>query len=300
MPNDMTTTCWRGLSIEHPTEWEMSFASSFDAPKRCSFSDRRSERLDVRWRPLKAVPNLDHMIERYRDKAPKNRDDVRLEVIEDLPAPWSGLLQKGPDGKVLYAGRFFAEQRILVEVTLAWPKRRHTSLEARCLGGIAPLPTDVDATRWRAMGMDVSVPAEFDLVEHSSKVGRQHWVFEDPARNGATLMFDRYAMVETWLKTPIQSWLETQLPHGRVIRRTGQRIHGHMAERLLSRRRHGTLSSLRGVAILRVDLAWTCPMDTRLYHIIFERPARGEDLDLPACFDVKCCQLVPVPQGERS
>lgn len=290
MPVEMATTCWRGLSIAHPVDWELSFASGLDQPKRCVFSDRRSERYEVRWRPLKAVPNLDHMIERYRDKAPKGRDDVRLRLLENLPEPWSGLLQKSPEGKLVHAGRFFADQRLLVEVTFAWPKRRNTDLERRCLQALAPLPSESDTTHWQAMGMDITVPSNYELVEQISKVGKLRWVFEEPGRRGATLTLDRYAMVDTWLRLPLPRWLESELSSGRVVRRETKQINGHNAQQLLSRRRHGTLSTLRGIRMLRVDLAWKCPTDTRLYHLIYERPAKGEELTLPENIHVQCCQ----------
>ncbi|MBS3821241.1 MAG: hypothetical protein GVY16_07655 [Planctomycetes bacterium] len=300
MPAEMTTTCWRGLTIGHPADWELSRASGLDEPKRCSFSDRRSERLDVRWRPLKAVPNLDHMIERYRDKAPKGRDDIRLELLDDLPEPWSGIMQTGSDAQVVHAGRFFADERILVEVTVAWPKRRDTNLERELLRSIHPRDPEASAVYWRAMGMEITLPPSYELVEHTSRVGKVHWVFEQDARHGGTLTFDRYALTDTWLRAAVRDWLDTEVTTGRVVDRSTKQMNGHMAERLLSRSWHGTLSALRGISTLRLDLAWKCPTDTRLYHVFFRRPAQGEELPLPEQFYVQCCQPTAVGLGANA
>ena len=54
------------MEIGHPPDWELSFACEPDAPGRCSFSDRYYQRMDVRWRELKYVPDLDKMLDKYR------------------------------------------------------------------------------------------------------------------------------------------------------------------------------------------------------------------------------------------
>jgi hypothetical protein len=299
MPSELTTTCWRGLTISHPADWEISLASGVDEPNRCVFSDRRGERLDVRWRPLKAVPDLKHMIERYREKAPKGREDVRLLLLEDLPGPWSGIMQTSRDGRVVHVGRFFAHQRQLVEITLAWPEKRDTNLEAAVLEAIRPGDLTGSTRHWRAMGMDITVPRDYELVTHTSKIGKAHWIFEQGGRGGATLTFDRYAMTETWLRAQVRDWAEHEISSGRVVSRTTKQINGHNADLLLSRGWHGTLAALRGIRMLRLDLAWKCPTDTRLYHLILRRPERGENLDLPEGLAVRCCQPVPAAGGAR-
>jgi hypothetical protein len=267
-------------------------ASGLDEPKRCIFSDRRSERLDVRWRPLKSVPNLKHMIERYRDKAPKGRKDVKLTLLEDLPEPWSGIMQTSPDARVIHAGRFFAEERLLVEVTIAWPGKRNTDLEGRILQSIAPLDTSDGSLHWRAMGVDMTVPTDYDLVEQKSKIGKVRWIFEQEGRRGATLTLDRYALTEIWLKATVRDWLANEVTTGRIVQRSTKQINGHTAEVLLSRSWHGTLAALRGIRMLQLDVAWKCPVDTRLYHLMLRRPMRGEELELPEKMQVHCCQVI--------
>ena len=76
-------TCWRGMGIKHPPSWELSTASALGEPGRCAFSDRLYQRLDVRWKSLKYVPNLDLMLKKHRRKE-SGHDDVKLSDLNGM------------------------------------------------------------------------------------------------------------------------------------------------------------------------------------------------------------------------
>ena len=110
---EMHQTCWRGMWIQHPTEWELSHASRLDQPGQCTFTDPAYQRLDVRWRPLTYVPNLQLMLTRYR-KHESRDDETELIDLTGAPPEWLGVVRRTPQAWIVHAGRFFREARLLV------------------------------------------------------------------------------------------------------------------------------------------------------------------------------------------
>ena len=76
-------TSWRGIRVDHPAHWELAWASGPDEPGRLTFADRYYHRLEVRWRPLRFVPNLDMLLDKYRRK---EKDDA-TEILELTSPP---------------------------------------------------------------------------------------------------------------------------------------------------------------------------------------------------------------------
>ena len=74
-------TCWRGLSVEHPAAWELSLASGAGEPGRIGFADRRYTRLEVAWREVDFVPNLELMMDKYRQRKTRRADEVKFEPL---------------------------------------------------------------------------------------------------------------------------------------------------------------------------------------------------------------------------
>ena len=91
MTTELERTCWRGMQIGHPADWELSLASALDAPGQCSFSDRYYQRLDVRWRPVTYVPDMDRMLDKYRTRKGKK---TAFHDAGHLPDAWRGLACK--------------------------------------------------------------------------------------------------------------------------------------------------------------------------------------------------------------
>lgn len=280
------------MRIGHPADWELAIACGLDEPGRCCFADRAHQRLDVRWRPLKYVPNMDLMLDKYRRKTSKKLD---VSDLDTAPEPWCGVVRKTPDGSIVHAGRFFRATRWLVEASLVWPGERDADLEAQVLDTIAAQDPQEDLRAWCAMGFDLTVPRRFDVRSSAAEVGKIRWELAAPGKRGPKLAVERLAMPEYWLKTPLREWVEEQLPpKSRVLHRDTVNVKTHRGEQLISSSKIGTLSSLRGLRQLHLNLAWQCPAEGRVYHVSYAEVSRGEQVALPEHLEVRCCRAAPL------
>jgi hypothetical protein len=301
---DFERTSWRGIVVDHPAGWELSIASGADEPGRVSFADRRFTRLDVTWRPLTYVPNLDLMIEKYRQRKTSRKDEVTFKPLQGLGAQWRGVIRQAGGGTFVHAGRFFAPRRWLVEATLVWLERRNQALEREIFASIQAEPPEEPLRHWRALGMDVRVGRDLDLLVSDPKVGRVTWTFGAPRKKRSPqLVVERLAMVEHWLAAEggLEEWLAKSLPEkSHVAEKSSITFNAHPAQRLLSEKKIGTLPTLRGLRQRRLDVAWVCPVDGRLYHLAVTQARRDRDVRLPEGFEMKCCVPSPVlPAGDE-
>lgn len=287
----MQTTCWRGMRLEHPSSWELTTVGGGKAPGRCIFSDRRYQRLQVLWREVKYVPQLDKIMEKHRRGA---KDPAKF-IPKSSPDPWRGFARKADSGWVVNAGRFFRENRWLVEAMFVWPGGRDEELENRILASIAPADNQQEAATWQAMGLNVTVPKEYDLSDCSLQVGRIRWQFASPKKRAADITVERLAMASSWLKAPVADWLDAELPiRQKRLFRGQDGSFAHPTDWIVSRARAGRLAAIARYKRINLDLAWLCPVEDRLYHITVSRLQRQTQIELPAGLSVQCCQHAPV------
>ena len=281
------------MTILHPRHWELTRSSGPDEQMgRCSFSDRLHERLDVRWRGVKYVPEMAKLLAQHRKKkgVEEGQDVTDLEAP---PQPWVGVLRGDKDAATCQAGRCFRDHRLLAEVTMVWPGQRDAELENAILAGIEPQDPHADVRRWQALGISMDIGAEFDLRNAGSKVGLVRWVFATESKRDGQLTVERFAMPDTWLKTPLRDWLVKELPADhRLVRQDPVTVGAHRGEQLTSHRRIGTVSALRGLREVRLTRAWVCPVESRLYRLTFQAVSRDEEVPLPESVQVRCCRDV--------
>ncbi len=281
------------MRIEHPRQWELAIASGVDEPGRLVFSDRTHQRISVCWHPLKYVPNMDLTLDKYRRRT---SEDLELSDLQAAPADWQGVVRKTADTVAVHAGRFFRDIRWLVEVTIAWPGERDTDLESEILLSVTPQDPDEDVRVWRAMGIDLSAPHEFDVRSSVAKVGRIRWELATSRKAGPTVFVERMAMPEYWLKTPLRDWLVGELPaDSKILRQDPIKINNHRGEQLISAAKVGILSRLQGLGQLQLDIAWQCPVEGRVYHagVVETSRAGAEEISLPDALEIRCCRPAP-------
>lgn len=278
--------------MTHPSQWELCRASGPGQEGMVVFADRRYQRLDVRWRPVKYVPNTERMLERRRRC--KNEEEVEVQRLCDAPAGWDGLVRETADGVVMHAARFFREMRWAVEVTIIWPDGRDVELERTILEEIDAPDPHAEMRLWQAMGMSVAIDGRYDLSSSSSRVGRVCWEFITNDRNVPTLSLERLAMVEYWLDGSLQDWLVDELPTGfSAVRYEAVNYNGHRGQQLISHAAAGIFSRLRGFRQVRLDLAWLCPAEGRVYHLGSHHCSRDEEISLPSLLEIGCCKRIP-------
>jgi hypothetical protein len=226
--------------------------------------------------------------------------------LTDLADGWEGFCQDPPQGSqrgvVVRAARAFDEgkTKVLVEVTIVWPGRRDVDLEKQILAGVQPAPEG--ATRlWRAMGLEVELPREFDLVEMKAPVGKVEWTFHAGGKKDPTVTVARLAMPRYWLNGPLRDWLGEQVPLMAVKRREEPcEINAHRGERVLSEQPLHLISHWRGWKRYRLDVAWLCPAQERVYLITCVQPRRDAELAMPPSLRIGCCGATRHDAGGRS
>ncbi len=296
----MDRTCWRGIRIDHPAEWELAVASGVDEPRRCAFADRLFHRLDVRWRPLKGRPNLELAIQKHRRQTDKGAESTVTDFA-DAPAGWRGTLRKTGEATLAYACRYLESPGWLVDAVVVWPQKRDKATEAAVLRSIGAEDPGAEVREWQAMGLSLRLGRPFELVRSLVPVGQVRWEFSTARRHGPQLVIERLAMPEHWLGDSLREWLLEELPHGhRPHRQELAKVNGHRAERLISHTRFSPLASLRGIREIRVDLAWLCPKESRLYRVSFADRSRADEIALPGSLEIRCCRDVPAAARGRS
>jgi len=305
MAGQLERTSWRSVQIEHPGEWEVAVASGPDDPGRLILADRQYHRLDVKWRTLKYVPNLDLWITKYarRDK----KDKTKYSPLATAPGEWKGVVQKKTKGTLVHAVRFFHEPRLIVEVTVVWSSKRDVGLENRILQSVRTPDVQDRSKLWEAMGMSVVCPREFDLRETDLKVGRIRWDFRaidakgKAIKTGPEIRVERIALPDHWLGgKALREWVGEQLP-GRYAQLRGRAVpvNRHPAEELVSVGKGPLSGRLRGRREMRMDLIWRCPMEQRVYHVELTEQRRDEEISLPERFEVRCCRPVPLIEARN-
>jgi len=282
LPAGFSQTSWRGLRIAHPSQWEPAKLSGRKEPAQCVLVDRRYQRLQANWQTLAREPDLDEMYRRLRkDHADKGAAAPLVGVPE-----WRGMVCPEGEGCIVHAGRYFRRDQCLVEVVMTWPGRRDHDLERAVLDGICP-EGDAETVLWEALGLAARVPRTFELFDISSKVGRIAWDFRR-AEHGAHLKVERLAMPETFLKAPLGVWLGEQLPKGfRTLGEVAIDCGGLGGVEVYSRRTN-MLETAMGRGLSRLDRAWLCPAEQRVYRVVYRRRARGP-VDWPEGLEVGCC-----------
>lgn len=330
-------TSWRGMEIRHPAAWELAVASGrteeAGQERKCVFADREFQRLEVRWRELPSAPKIEILMEKHRKAAQDMKVSGR--DMTGLPEGWQGFYQeayqekpegsgqgKGKDrGVVVRTARGFdlgegtgekgekgCRGKMLVEVTMVWPAGREVELERQILQGMRPAGRK--ATRlWRAMGMEVELGREYDMVEMKAPVGKIEWVFSPVARTArtaeggvearekgekpekeATVSLSRLAMPKYWLDGPLRDWLAGQAPAlADKLRQEPCEVNGHRGEMVLSEQEVNVWAKWRGWKQYRLDVAWLCPVEERVFHLVCRQRRRDAELSLPESLRVGCC-----------
>ncbi len=283
IPPGFRQTCWRGLRLLHPVDWEPAALSGPKEPAKCILVDRRVERLEMTWKIIPRPPDLQRMYERRG----RSERDVPTASLSGVPG-WSGLVRKAQAKTTVVAGRYFRDSHCLVQVVLFWQDRRDHDLERSVLTSIRPLSED-GARIWQAAGLKVQVPEPFELASASTRVGCVAWEFASKGRGEPGLSVARLAMPEHWLKGPLREWLGQELPKGFKALRDIRVSQGpHAADEVRS---HGgsVLGKIVGRGTYRVDRAWLCETEQRVYRMSYWQKARGE-VQFPADLTVHCCR----------
>ncbi|MCE5277867.1 MAG: hypothetical protein ABFD92_00585 [Planctomycetaceae bacterium] len=267
-------------------------ASGLKQDHRLVLADRYHHRLDIRWKHLDYDPQLERVMDRYRQH---EGGSVEYQAIDSLPQGWLGVLQPlEPKGVLAHLGKFFQPQGVLVEATFFWAGKRDVNLERDVAERMAPQDAAALRRTWQAMGLSLEIDKQYELTEADLKVGRLRWTFT-AGRDAAELVVERIALVEQWLDEPLRQWLARELPREFTpLRQETLAEAPHRIERVTSQAKMYLHHTLRGIRRLRVDQAWLCPVESRVYRMTASQASREQTLEFPAHVAVRCCHRPPL------
>lgn len=286
------TWIWRHFRLELPADWEMLQFSRDMEKGRCAFADRYRFRFEFIWRRVPGAPDFERMMGDYRARLESSGDAEATNLSIDS---WRGLEVRKTAESSSRFGRFFAESGCLVELVFLWPDERSAELEQAILRSFAPEPeTPSGGRRWRAFGMDVTVPSSFVLSACTVQPALARLEFAGP-RAPARGSFRRLGLAPRWLNIPVGEWLAAQATRSlRNPRASTFDEAGHRIERIEGAFVPQGLLKARGQY---EATAWLCPRDGRLYHAERIR-GRKDPADLPALHHtLRCCTAPPRCSG---
>jgi hypothetical protein len=256
---------WRKFEFDLPEDWEMLQFSRNPASGKCAFADRNQFRLELNWRHVPAVPDFDRMISDYMNKlAEQGMSDGRRVSA----GQWAGLEGRVAAGIISRFGWYSGRESCVVETVFLWPAERDKGLEEKILSSFRDsLPDDRGRIRWRAFGMDVSVPEGWQLDRCRMEPAYAKMTFKDSINRRGEVSFARRGMVEEWLKEPLAKWLKASA--GEMLEATQDPTEVSTgAHRRLSIRGVHRMPGLFGRKMPGFAQGWICPHDGRLYSMV--------------------------------
>jgi len=163
-PPGFCRTCWRGMALVHPDDWEPAALSGPKESPKCILVDRRHERLELTWQQIPRQPDLAKMYE-LRGKAEQAWPTKRLTGVPG----WAGLVRTEDDRIVVEAGRYFSQEDCLAQAVLFWRGGRDVQLERTVLTSVAPQGQRKPAL-WPAAALRAELPAESELTSTATRV----------------------------------------------------------------------------------------------------------------------------------
>ena len=264
--------------MDHPRDWEIALAAGPDEPPRCAFADRHYYRLDLRWQEVHGSPQPGAAAGEAPPE-PQGRAPRRLAAGRSARPGGAGCCEK--------ARAAASPTRPRCSATGGCWRRR------RCFG-------PGSATRswrrpsWNHVAVDAAAAGP-PVAGHGDQPGAGRGVQapqqRQPRRPGAVAVRrprrarPRRSPSSAWpcptagSSEPLEDWLTEQLPpRHAVVARGATTFNGHAAAagcsagaRAAWRRRSARLRPIR------LDVAWLCQAENRLYHLTFARLSRTED-----------------------
>jgi len=273
---------WLGLRWWAPAEWEIVRHSTRADRGVVTMVDRRRQRFELIWREVPTRPDLEQLLDNYRSRDLEHNPDFRFETFRS--SGWLGHRRWGGRGKALTRGaRYAPEAGRLVEMVLPWPGRIESRLEAAMLEGFEAIAPAAEARRWKAFDLEVRMPGAWRLSKVKSLSGDLRLFFDLGPRAEAVLR--RIKSAHDWFDGDVERFVRRTFknqdadPRGRIdLPHRSAEAHKLESRGWLRRRRW------------RRDLAWYCPSNEEVFHVITRTP-RNEEV-LPEMLAVRCCASV--------
>ncbi|MCC5844583.1 MAG: PqqD family protein [Verrucomicrobia bacterium] len=160
----LETYAWMGLRIAVPAHWELRRHGMSPEAGALVWVDRHAQRLELRWLRPEKEPDPARMVEHTRDALKKDQPDLHLSNLPSGLRPWQGVLH-GQEPRICQTAAYFPDHRVLLQLTFSLEGEREAlnRLLREILSSVAVAEDPARATRWRAFGIDCTVPETWTL-----------------------------------------------------------------------------------------------------------------------------------------
>jgi len=225
---------WMGLALRTPADWEIVRHGLGMRKGQLVFVDRRRQRLQLSWEVVDQRPPLGKVIDDFKSKAREEDPDAKIDPMTPHHG-WVGLHRRKPDGAesgtLTRAVRHDARTDRLLEAILMHAADRDAEgpllpeagdLSDHLLAALAVESEGHRATRWRAFGLDITVPTGFRVTATEIKPGDSSVLFRgfdpdgppaqwEPNTNDTEVRVRRRAMANAWFNGNLEALLKLQL-----------------------------------------------------------------------------------------
>lgn len=275
---------WLGMCLQVPADWEMVRHGTDPDQGSLVMVDRRHQRLQLNWRKLDRRPDLEQMIEDYRRGDLAEHQGVKHKRISGAGG-WHALRRSRADQHLTRAVRFDEADRRLVELALPWPHGPQGDLELELLQSFRLEAPNQQGLRWCAWGMRVEVPQGWKLHSAGIEPGSTHMRF---TQGRAESLVRRLGAVDTWFHGHLDEFLTQQVSDRSISPRVTE-VNKHPACEMETIEPGTRWQRWTGRLRARHDLAWLCPSDHAVYHVM-TLAAQSQSNGGVRDFAVTCCQ----------
>ena len=150
----MLTWVWNNFEMSVPEEWEMLYFAKSPDFGRCGFADRYRYRLEFNWKKVPGEPDFERMMSDYDAKL--RTDGVMTGIHRTRSGPWKGVEGRMDTTLTSRYGRYFPEEKSLIEIVFLWPEKKDSAVVKTILNSVGCVPVVREQfRRWKAFGMEL-------------------------------------------------------------------------------------------------------------------------------------------------
>ncbi|MEM9914996.1 MAG: hypothetical protein AAF911_08545 [Planctomycetota bacterium] len=216
IPEVMREIEWLGVRLGVPADWEIVRHGISPRKGSLVFADRTRQRLQVTWTACTKRPDVARLLADHRAKQ-REQDPDLVVTTPVLPAGWRGMQRRQDDGHhtLTRAARYDVKASRLIEVVL--DDEPDSDLIDDLLNRLVVTGPADEARRFCAFGLDVTIPAEYQLVGTDIQPAdaalrfSSHRDAKEPEKH-PTLTVRRRAMADVWFDGNLRRVLKPYAP----------------------------------------------------------------------------------------
>ncbi|MEI6519147.1 MAG: hypothetical protein WCO98_03795 [bacterium] len=242
-----------------------------------------------RWRNITSEPDMKKMAVDYASYIGLRDDIVSVKPVSYYQ--WEGVEANLPDASYSSYSSFLASEKLLVELIFLTPANSENRQEQKILSSVSEEPLQLDHyRRWRAFGMDMVTDDRYTIRKCQVLPGFAEMTFNHLKDDNLYDTFERFGMVDEWLRGSIEEWVKKRIPDGvKIISSKVEEYRGHTFYTINGKVNIGFSKLIRGARVEYIARTWRCPIDGRLY--CYSSIRNSNDNNQPEDLDrLHCCE----------